>query len=479
MKLIRTLTQTYQSWKRKKTIEFLCGGSRDPEEFIRRSEQSAVAAFHRVARRVPAYAKLLSSLGVEPSLVTGIESFKKFVPYLDKQNTFHTNSIQDLCLDGDLNGLKSILTSSGHSGIFSFGVNTVRNLKDSSGSIDLGLEYMFNISEKRSLLVNCLPMGVKVNTSLVIAETSVREDMVWAVIKKFSSYFDQTILIGEGSFLKKIIEEGSEQGIDWKAGLFHFVTGEEGIAENYRSYIAGLLGTDPEKPSGGIITSSMGVAELDLNIFHETPHTTLIRRLAHTNPALRHALFGEDVTVCPMLFVCHSHRTYIEELPLEGGRNELVISMLSPHLKIPLVRYKTGDIGRILSYQKVAKILKDFKVEKLTPDLKFPLVAVVGRHRFLSVGGRRISPEGVKEALYTDPWVASSITGAFKLTPAGNMITLEVQLRKGKVLSDDQENRFKAALSVFTFVPIRTVFYSYADFPYFMELDYERKFNYL
>src|SRR5205814_667277 len=120
-------------------------------------------------------------------------------------------------------------------------------------------------------------------------------------------------------------EDGAEHhGIDWPSLPVNLITGEEGIAENYRDYIAGLIGIeDPSRKDGKLIMSSMGVAELDLNIFHETADTIAIRRLAHRDPALRRALFGDTATVCPMLFVYYPHRCHVEELAGAGAQPEL------------------------------------------------------------------------------------------------------------------------------------------------------------
>jgi phenylacetate-CoA ligase len=478
MPILKEIKDAYLAKKRKKIINILRTIS--PDVLIRASEKNLITAFQRAAARVPAYKKLLCSLNINPADITDIGSFKKSVPFLDKRNTFAENEITNLCLDGNLKEVKSLLTSSGHSGIFSFGVNTFRNLKDSSESIDLGLDYSFDITNRKTLLINCLPMGVKVNTSLTVAETSVREDMVWAVIKKFSGLYDQTILVGEGSFLKKIIEEGAAHGIDWKSGTFHIVAGEEGIAENYRTYLAGLLGVDFENPQKGMIGSSMGIAELDLNIFHETRDTIKIRRLAHIDADLRHALFGEDAKICPMLFVYYPHRTYIEELSSEyAGHHQIMISMLSPRMKIPLIRYITGDTGRLLPYNMVRDILRRLGYEKLLPELKLPLIAIYGRGRCAKFKNAGMYPEEVKEVIYSDFSIASSVTGAFKLTGTSSGIHIAMQLKRGVTPSDALDNRFRETLLAFTDAPISIDFYPYAAFPHFMELDYERKFNYV
>lgn len=463
--------------KRANTINLL--RKIDPSFLLRLSQKNVLIAFKRAAKRTPAYRKLLTELNINPAKINSIEAFAKFAPYLDKKTTFQDNPILDVCLDGNLNEVKSLLTSSGHSGIFSFGVNTYRNLRDSSYSIDLGLDYSFNISKKKTLLINCLPMGVKVNTSLTLAETSTREDMVWAVIKKFSPLFEQTILVGEGSFLKKIIEDGALQGIEWKKGVFHLVTGEEGIAENYRNYIGSLLGTDFNDPSRGMIGSSMGVAELDLNIFHETKDTINIRRAASKDKKLKEALFGKAINACPMFFVYYPHRTYIEELLDLEGNSQIIISMLSKRMKIPLIRYKTGDMGKILTFGKVKSILRENGHHNLVPELKLPMIAIYGRGANIKINNIALYPEEIKEALYSDFHIASCITGAFKLVNNDHIIRLHIQLKKGIGPSDEIKEKIYSLTRLYTTVPLEVTPYSYQSFPYFMELDYERKFNYI
>lgn len=474
------ITPPVDARERKEVIEYLRHA--DPDELLRACAQEALEAFHRAAQRMPAYAKHLQKAGVDPAQVKTIDDFHRLVPILNKHNTFHIYDIDEMCLDGNLENVKSILTSSGHSGVFSFGVNTVQNLQNSARSIDLGLEYLFDVDEKRTLLINCLPMGVKVHTNtVVLAETSVRDDMVLAVVKKFSPKFDQTILVGEGSFLKKIVEDGREAGIDWKSLAVHLITGEEGIAENWRDYICSLLGTDPTDFDRSFVMSSMGVAELDLNIFHEVSETIRIRRLAHRDPKLRYALFGEGVETCPMFFIYYPHRTYVE-VQGDPQRGHLVISMLSPEMKIPLIRYDTGDLGRIYTRQQVGDTLKKcgYDAEKLLPEWQLPMVAVFSRGHHITAGNEKVYPEEVKEAIYKDFSVAAAVTGNFKLsTTDAEGGVLEIQLKPGLQPSAELTQRLKDALAVYIKAPLDVRFYPYATFPYAMKVDYERKFVYV
>ncbi len=466
--------------ERQETIRALRETS--PEAIEAHGQALTLEAFHRVAQSVPAYAQALRAANVDPRLVDSLAAFRARAPLLDKHTTFAAQPISALCVDGSLDGVRSLLTSSGHSGVFSFGVNTRENVLRSARSIDMVLQYLFNVDERRTLFINCLPMGVKVHTNAtVLAETSVREDMVYAVVRKFGSDFDQIVMVGEGSFIKKVVEDGAERhGIDWHGLTMHVVTGEEGIAENYRTYLAGLLGiSDIDDPADGLIMSSMGVAELDLNIFHETREAVRIRRLAHHDPALRCRLFGDQARCCPMFFVRYPSRCYVETIDVGAGHEELVISMLSPEMKLPLLRYRTGDFGRLLSYAQVVGALGAHGLD-IAPDLKLPFVAVYGRGQALAHGGGQIRPEAIKEAVYMDRNLAATITGNLRLWDDRGVVRLDLQLREARSPVPAAADRLMSAIGEYSdTLPDVVAFHPYASFPYNMGVDWERKFAYL
>jgi phenylacetate-CoA ligase len=465
--------------ERRDAIRRLC--DTPAEHIAAMGEESVLRAFNRAAEKIPAYRAFLNKSGVDARQINSIEAYRALAPILDKNNIFGETRIRDLCIDGNIDGLRSIMTSSGHSGIFSFGVSTTENMESSSQSIDTGLQYFFNVDERSTLLINALPMGVKFNTrAAVLAETSVRDDMVCAIVTKFASEFDQIVIVGEGSFIKKIVEDGKEvHGIDWPSLPVHFIIGEEGIAENYRTYLGSLIGiTDFDDPESKLVISSMGLAELDLNIFHETRESIRIRRLAHGDSTLRQALFGHDYGFCPMFFVYYPDRCYVEGIEEQTTESELVISMLSQELKIPLLRYRSGDYGKEISYNKVVEVLRQFR-HPIEPELKLPFVAVSGRGKSLSTDDGLLYPEAVKEALYADHRIAALATGNFRLTGKNGKALIEFQLRKGKKAHATAVDDFLIHLAEYSNVSASVDFYSYSTFPYAMELDWERKFSYL
>lgn len=219
----------------------------------------------------------------------------------------------------------------------------------------------------------------------------------------------------------------------------------------------------------------MGVAELDLNIFHETRDTIRIRRLAERDGKLRHALFGET-EITPVLFHYYPHRTHVELAPTAEGSREIVFTMLSSRMRIPLVRYNAGDCGYLFSHGEMRDILRDFGYESYAPRLRLPLVAVSGRAgRTISAGGARLTPEAGRSALYADPALARATTGQFWMSANNGRITFEVQLRPGYPPSNGMGPRLAERLGG----GVDVVLVPYDGFPVGMAVDYERKFRHM
>ena len=477
MRILNSLKKTYRKLERQKAIKILT--TIDPEKILLHGENELVKAFHRAAERVPAYGSLLKKRGIDISKVTDVRSFRELVPVITKADVFPDNDIQNLCLDGRLERMKTPMSSSGFSGVFSFGINTADNLLNAEKSIDTALDYIFDISRKRTFMINCVPMGVKIPTSLPVADTSVRADMALAIFKKFSAKFDQTIFVSDPHFLKKILEDGLEQGINWEKENVHLVSGEDWFSESFRSYVSDILGTDwDNNPQRGIFGATMGIAELDLNLFHESIYSIRIRRAAESDQKLRYALFGEGVDVTPILFHYYPHKTFLEALGNDAEPRELVFSMLSKTLLIPLIRYNSKDVGSIISYKRMKQVLHECGYSHLCPDLKLPLVAVGGRKgRSISLGETTLSPEQARSLLYSDYELARRVTGNFLIVNDDDKIVVQIQLKEGEENSDDTFHKFK---NLFGAIPGTDVqLFSYHEFKHGMKLDYETKFRHI
>jgi len=476
MKITKKIRANYEKWLRRKMVKILI--KTEPSKIVKYGEDMVVPAFLRAAKRLPAYAKFLQDKKVDLRKVKDLETFKKFVPIVCKNDIFPKNKLNDYCLDANLEEVKSIMTSSGFSGVFSYGLNAEENLKKAERSIDTALDYAFDISNRKTFLINCLPMGVRVPTSLKYADTSVRIDMALAIFKKIIPEFDQVIFISDPHVIKNLLEEGIEQGIDWRKHCVHIIMGEDWISESMRGYLCHLLGSENMKREEGLVAITFGSAELELNLFHESVQSIMIRQAAQKDKKLRYALFGEGVEVCPSIFHYYPHRSYVETVTESGGKPELVFSMLSPTLLTPLMRYNSKDNGTLMSYDSLKKILEDNGYAQLAPELKLPLVILGGRNeKTLRVGNFSASPEEIKQGIYEDFELAGATTGYFRLSVENDLFKVEIQLKKNVEPSDVLKNGFSDAIGKYIKGPKDIQLYVYREFPYSVELDYERKFK--
>jgi phenylacetate-CoA ligase len=414
---------------------------------ISRANDLALLAFRNAASRVPAYRTLLQEAGIGLGTIDSFSDFSR-LPLLDKRNTFQRFAVEELCTDGVLGTPATVLTSSGHSGIFAFGITDAESREATVKWVDDSLDLLFAVRSRRSLLINCLPMGVKVPThACTLAETSVRPDMVVGLVKALGRHYTQLILVGEAAFLKLVLETGQRSGVKWRDHVVHIILGEEPLAENARKYLGSILSHDLHHPDKGIIFSSMGVAELGLNLFFEAPPMApliLLRRLLHEDAWLRNALTTLDLGV-----------------------------------RIPLIRYAPGDCGRFIKIP--SGLRSSLAAQGITCESldSIPIVAITGRGDFAGASDGAVFPEAVKEGLYHNASLAERTTANFRLNSAAAAVRIRIQLSPGVAPTSELTHEFHAAIANYIDAPYSVVCEAYEDFRSGMSLDYERKFPYI
>lgn len=447
-------------------------------ELLSKFEGLLLDAFHRAASHVPGYRALLEEEGVHPDQIRDMRTFLEFCPLLTRHNTFNRYPLQDLCVGGSLHDVAEVLTSSGHGGNFSFGIKNRKQLSASAQFIDLALDTAFQVKSRSTLAVNCLPMGVSFSSEcMAIATTSVREDMAVALVKTFARHYDQTILVGDPLFMKKLVDYSASQNMDWTSYRINVVLGKEIFGEHFRNYLSQRLGLNAEKPEGGYIMSSMGTGELGLHLCYETPATIALRRAAHENPDLARELLGVDGpgTVLPMIFAFDPLRTLIEIIKPDGsGYGDIAVSILDLNALVPLLRYQTGDIGRLLDGKAVSEILRHHGLN-LPDELPGHLIVLKGRQKEALPNGTHVG--FYKDALYADPGVAANLTGALRLVFSGKEFSMHIQLTRTGVLDSYLRQGILQAIPS-AIQPSRLIVWPYDKYPYGMSLDYERKFSY-
>ncbi len=452
-----------------------------PDELGREAEAGLLAAFHRAARDVPAYGQILGAAGVAPQTVATVEQFRDRVPILDKRSIFEGHRLRDLCVGGTLKDVGLFYTSSGHSGVFSFGVER----RGAERRTALGLEFLFDslfdIRRRRTVLVNCLPMGVRIPTrTLAQAEAGVRADAVLSLVRKLAGEFEQFVLVGESLFLKQVVDEGADAGVRWEDLRVNVVTGGEFIPETYRSYLADALKLSPDRAAGGRIFLNMGLSELSISIFHEEQETVEIRRAALADARFREALAGGPTAVCPEIMQYDPRQNYVECRAGEAGPPELIVSTLGDDRELPLLRYCTGDRGRTLSHPALVDLLRQFGYERLAPRLRLPVAVLWGRESEVRLAsGQAVSVSEVKEALYEDATTARQLTGRFHLSPGSQAVRVDLQLRASASASEAAVRRLAEAVGRRTACPVEVRLLEYHGFEYDRTYDYQRKPQYV
>ena len=126
-------------------------------------------------------------------------------------------------------------------------------------------------------------------------------------IKNIGHEFDQIIIGSYAPFLKDILDDGVEAGIDWNKLPVKFVFSAEAFSEEFRDYLAEKTSIDPLTDT----LNHYGTVDLG-TMAHETPYAIMIRRLAYKNKKLFVELFGQDART-PTLAQYDPRLFYFEE----------------------------------------------------------------------------------------------------------------------------------------------------------------------
>ncbi len=458
--------------KKKRIIRYLTRS--EPEHLFKGLSNKVLSSFKLAAGKCAAYRKILDLHHVNAESITTLDDFRQMVPVIDKNSYFGAFPFREIVGEKDFMNIRYVMTSSGFSGKFAYGIELKNNEKYSGFFVDTALDMFFKTSCRKTFIINCTPMGVHINTSLPLAETSVRSDMVMALLSKVSPCYEQTIIIGDPYFLKKVAEEGTEAGVNWKKLNVSLVLGQDWFPESLRSYLGSLLDINPDKETERLIIATMGLTELGLNVFHESPETIKIRRYAQTNIHLNQQLFGTGSYASGFLFHYYPMRFFIEE----NNQGSLIFTTLSKSASIPLIRYASGDCGRVITYSALSELLCTYNLNHLRPFLKLPFTTVTGRFgNHLQVKDNIIYPEDLKLGLYENYEIASKITGHFILTTEHDRPVVNIQLKPSVNPDKLFVNAIQTAFAKYITTEILVRPFSYKEYPYAMELNYEKKFS--
>jgi len=401
--------------------EFYAG---EPAQSAGPAAEAALELFQDAARSVPAYAKFLSSAGVDPGTVRSPAGFDR-LPLLTKDTYHRRYPLPELCRDGRLDRCDMVAVSSGSSGTPTVWPRSVLDERAVASRFEQVFRDGFGAAGRSTLAVICFALGSWVGGMYTTAAcrhlaakgypvtvVTPGNDMaeILRVVRELGPLFDQVVLAGYPPFVKNVVDAGLAQGIDWPAFRVKLALAGEVFSEEWRDLVGRRAGlTAPLADSASLYgTADAGV------LGTETPLSVSVRRFLASRPDALRELVGQ--ARLPTLVQYDPVARYFQA----SGPTLL----FSSDGATPLVRYHIADEGGLVSYDEMLAFcsrhghdpLAEVGTEGGAPRL--PFVYVFGRSLFtVSYFGANIYPENVTVALER-PGVSDWVTGKFVLSTA-------------------------------------------------------------
>ena len=387
-------------------------------------EKNMLELFHKAATEVPAYKAFLEKREIDHAKIKTFADFQK-VPFIFKKNYLRRYPLQDLEWKGTLNRPHVFTSTSGSTGDpFYFSRS-----EELDWQYSLMHELFFNNGDtkKSTLVLVGFGMGVWIGGTITykayemlglrrghpisVLPTGINKVEIFKALKKLAPKFDQTILIGYAPFIKDLIDEAPEWGVDMKKLNIRMTFAAEAFTETFRSYLAKKVAMK------NVCLDTMniyGTADIGAVAF-ETPLSILMRRIAVKKPELFKDIFTntQKTPTLAQYMPDYINIEYVNDEILLTGNNTM-----------PLVRYAIGDQGGVYTYDQLvakfekhgvdlAKEIKDAGIQGGVAQL--PFVYVYERNDMsTTLYGLQIYPETVREVLIKSPF-NKYFTGKFTL----------------------------------------------------------------
>ncbi len=400
--------------------------SKDPNYWEDRGKAKALSLTNFTISNVPAYEKFLRSQKKHIAKITSLQEFKK-LPFTSKNDYLKKSIYRDLFPKNAISKVTTVSSTSGSTGKPFYFPRGEEQDAQYEFVAELFLKNQFEIDKKTTLAINGFGLGIWIGGiftyknfnqlarkgyKIAVAPVGTNKEIFLTTFREMAPYWDQVILMGYPPFIKDCIDEGAGSGIDWKKHNIKILTATEGFTEKFRDYIAEKAGV---KNIYTDILNIYGSVELG-TMSHETPLTTLIRKIAVDNNKVWDELFP-GASVIPTLVQYHPGLVYFEEV---GG--EVIATGYGS--SFPLIRYKFSDKGGVISFNEMVSRLSSIgiDIEKEANKagiekyiFKLPFVYTYERSDFVVVvRGANIYPGNIRSALQ-EKAITGIVTGKFTM----------------------------------------------------------------
>lgn len=355
----------------------------------RLGEKMVMDLFSKTAKQVPAYRNFLKKHKINYQKLKTIGDLNK-LPAVNKQNYIRINKLEDFFPNKDISYLTTFSATSGSTGEPAYFPRGEDGDKQYEYISEIFLRNQFDIHKKKTLGIIGFGLGIwiggvftyknfnKISAKgypLTLIPVGPNKDLFLKSLVKFGHLYDQIILMGYAPFIKDVIDDASDYGVDWKKYNIKIFTAAEGYSEEFKKYITDKAGI--KNPLLDFI-NLYGTVELG-TMAHETALTNLIRKIANENPKVKKEFFSHRPAL-PTLAQYYPHLTYFEEV------NREVVG--SGAVSMPLLRYSFPDIGGVIKFEDmihrlkltgidIIKEAKKYNIDKKI--LKLPFVYVYER----------------------------------------------------------------------------------------------------
>ena len=376
--------------------------------------RNSLSLFHRAANDVPAYKDFLKKHKIRPEKIKSYSDLT-LIPPTNKRNYLRAYPLEKLAWGGSLKKPLVFTSTSGSTGEPFYFARDYRVDWQASVIHELFLRQSEKSIQGPTLVLVCFGMGVWIGGLITyqafemmreagypisVLTPGINKNEIFNALRKIGSHFSEIILIGYAPFLKDVIDEAPQNGVNLKNTHLRFIFAAEAFTEKFREYVVkktsvrnSLLDT----------MNIYGSADIGAMAF-ETPTSVLMRQLAMAKPRVFADVFHQiqrTPTLAQYIPQFTSFEEYGGELYLTGDN------------AIPLVRYAIGDHGGVFMFDELAKKLKDhgidFEKEARIKGIKdfvyqLPLVYVYERvDMATTLYGLQIYPETIREVLIESP----------------------------------------------------------------------------
>lgn len=427
-----------------------------PENFwYKIGRRRALSTYKLAFEKVPAYSDFLKINSLNNKKI----DFRN-LPISNKVNYLQKYPFHERLIEGreGLQNIHAFSKSSGSSGKPTYWPRFGVSDKTTISILAFVYDYLFQIFEKPTLIINNLALGTwtagelagdasrKVsslkNCKASVISPGANSEETAEAIKDLSPFYEQIISIAYPPFAKHLLNDLEDINVNLNNINLKFMLGGEGFSEHYRDYLYSRLNTNHLNTVIGIYASSDAGF-----IGSESPLSIFIKRKANKNPKLAEDLFGTRNINQMTLIQYNPIGRYFEAID-----KELVITV---YQAAPLVRYNTHDLGGLIKFQTVLSIcskhnffpLKNLSSEGFKYVWKLPFLYALGRSDdTISIGGANIYPENIMSGLKKFNEVSS-----FKLSSSldennNTKFDIYIELDKKHQLNDSDLIRFKEKL---------------------------------